>query len=117
MKHIISTASLGILNGSHMIFADFADGGEMWTGRGPRERRHHVTFADQFTATPIVTVTISMWDMSQETAFRADISAENVRGDGFDMVFRTWSDTRVARIRADWTALGPMRSDDEWDVE
>ncbi|WP_338323027.1 H-type lectin domain-containing protein [Falsirhodobacter deserti] len=99
------------------MFADFADGGEMWTGQGPRERRHHVSFSGPFLKAPVVTVSISMWDMAQETAFRADISAENVDRDGFDLVFRTWSDSRVARIRADWTAMGSVRSDDEWAVE
>ncbi|MDB6453807.1 H-type lectin domain-containing protein [Falsirhodobacter sp. 20TX0035] len=117
MKQIISTASLGILRGSQMMFTDFADGGEMWTSTGPRERRRPILFSDRFTNLPVVTVTVSMWDMAQETAFRADLSAENVRVDGFDLVFRTWSDTRIARIRADWVALGPMRDDDQWDVE
>lgn len=117
MKQIISTASLGILRGSQMMFADFADGGAMWTGTGPRERRQRVTFSDRFMTDPCVTVSISMWDMAQDTAFRADITAENVGAEGFDLVFRTWADSRVARIRADWLALGPMRAEDEWEVE
>jgi hypothetical protein len=33
------------------------------------------------------------------------------------MVFRTWGDTRVARVRADWMAIGEQRSDEDWDVE
>lgn len=117
MKQIISTASLGILQGSHMMFADFTTGGDMWTGSGQRERRHRVTFSDSFMTEPSVMVSISLWDMAQETAVRADIAAENVGIDGFDLVFRTWSDSRVARIRADWLALGPMRAEDEWEVE
>jgi len=117
MTHIITTGSLGIMSGSHMMFSEFSNGGEMWTGKGQRERRHRVTFDQTFTSPPIVTATISMWDMAQETAFRADLQAENVDVTGFDLVFRTWSDSRVARIRADWTALGPMRSDDEWDID
>ena len=35
----------------------------------------------------------------------------------FQLVFRTWGDTRVARIRADWTAIGPVRDADDWDVD
>ena len=36
--------------------------------------------------------------------------------DGFALVFRTWGDTRVARVRATWMAIGPVRDDDTWDV-
>ncbi len=35
---------------------------------------------------------------------------------GSEIVFRTWSDTRIARIRADWMAIGSTRGEDEWDV-
>ena len=33
------------------------------------------------------------------------------------MVFRTWGDTRVARIRADWTAIGAIIDEDNWVLE
>jgi hypothetical protein len=32
-------------------------------------------------------------------------------------VFRTWGDSRVARICADWMALGSVRGEDDWDVD
>ncbi|WP_370553311.1 H-type lectin domain-containing protein [Falsirhodobacter sp. alg1] len=89
----------------------------MWTGNGPRERRHAIVFDDQFREPPSMMVSISMWDMGPDTPARGDIMAENVTKRGFDLVFRTWSDTRVARIRADWTAIGAVVSDDDWDVE
>lgn len=112
----IPTGSIGILQGSRVLFSDFADGGQMWTGQGPRESRHAVTFPEAFADVPCVTVGMSMWDMDQKTNSRADISAENITVSGFQLVFRTWGDTRVARIRADWTALGAVRSEDDWDV-
>ena len=34
----------------------------------------------------------------------------------FDIVFRTWGDTRVARVRVAWIALGAVANDDGWDV-
>ncbi len=116
MKNI-TTANLGICQGSKVMFADFAHGGEMWTGNGPRESRHTVQFDAPFAEAPTVMVGIAMWDMDQTTAVRADIAAEKVSRKGFDLVFRTWADTRVARIRADWTALGPVRTEDDWDVD
>lgn len=89
----------------------------MWSGTGPRESRHAVTFGEPFTAIPSVRVGITMWDLDQKTNQRADISAENVSETGFDIVFRTWADTRVARIRADWMAIGPLADPDVWKIE
>ncbi len=113
----VSTGTLGILQGSRMLFSDFADGGPMWTGEGPREVRQAVAFDTPFTAAPAVIVALSLLDLDRRTNARLDLSAENVTPAGFDIVLRTWGDTRIARIRADWTALGPVRGEDEWDVE
>lgn len=116
MKRITS-GKLGILQGSRVLFSDFADGGVMWTGQGDRESRHLITFGEPFSANPTVMVGISMWDIDHKHTLRADIAAEKVTRAGFQLVFRTWGDTRVARIRADWTALGALKDDDDWDVE
>jgi len=113
----MSSSSVGIQQGSRVLFSDFADGGAMWTGSGPRESRHAVRFAESFGAAPAVTVGISMWDMDQKTNLRADIQAEQVTEAGFHLVFKTWGDTRVARIRADWLAIGPVRDEDLWNVD
>ena len=32
------------------------------------------------------------------------------------MVFRTWGDTRVARMRIAWIAIGALSDEDDWDV-
>ena len=78
--------------------------------------RQQQNFKDAFLAPPVVTVGISMWDMDHKTNSRVDILAENVTATGFEIVFRTWGDTRVARVRADWMALGSVKDDDNWDV-
>ncbi len=88
----------------------------MWTGSGPREVRHVQTFSEPFQSPPVVTVGISMWDIDRKTNSRVDISADNITATGFEIVFRTWADTRIARIRADWMAIGQVRDDDDWDV-
>ena len=106
----------GIEQGSRILFSDFVDDGAMWTGTGPREARQHQSFKEAFVAPPLVTVGISMWDMDHKANSRVDISAENVTVKGFDIVFRTWADTRIARIRADWLAIGKARDEDDWDV-
>ncbi len=107
---------IGIEQGSKILFSDYAHDGAMWTGSGPREVRQEQEFTESFVEPPMVTVGVSMWDIAHQTNSRVDISAENVTTTGFELVFRTWADTRIARIRADWTAIGPARGEDDWDV-
>jgi hypothetical protein len=107
---------VGIAQGSEMLFSDFAHGGPMWTGSGPREVRRPVTFAAPFATPPAVIAAISLFDLDRETNLRADLMTTGVTETGFTLVFRTWGDTRVARIRADWTAIGPLPDDEMWDV-
>ncbi|WP_395006558.1 H-type lectin domain-containing protein [Cypionkella sp.] len=116
MKRIVSS-SIGILQGSRLLFSDFADGGAMWTGKGERESRHMITFREAFMSTPAVQVSISMWDIDHRHTARADITAENITPAGFQLVFRTWDDTRIARVRGDWMAIGAVKNDDLWEVD
>jgi hypothetical protein len=108
---------IGVDRGSIMMFSDFEDGGAMWTGQGPRELRRVVEFPTPYSGTPVVHVSLSMWDIDQKHNMRVDISAEVVNPEGFVMVFRTWGDTRVARVRADWLAIGEQKSDEDWQVD
>jgi len=107
---------IGAEQGSVILFSDFEDNGPMWTGEGPREARHAVAFSEAFRAPPMVHVGISMWDTGGDTNQRADLRAEKVTEKGFELVFRTWGDSRVARIRADWMALGEIASGDDWQL-
>lgn len=116
MMKRIASGSVGIQQGSRVLFSDFADGGVMWTGQGDRESRHVIKFTDPFAAAPSVMASIGMWDTDHKHNARADISAENITFSGFHLVFRTWGDTRLARVRADWIAIGQARDDDDWDV-
>ena len=108
--------SIGLDRGSVMMFSDFEDGGKMWTGQGPRESRRRVAFSEPFIDEPVVMVSISMWDLDQKTNVRADIPAEKVSTTGFELVFRTWGDTRVARARIRWMAIGPVHHEDDWEL-
>lgn len=107
---------LGVQQGTLVLFSDFADDGPMWAGSGPREVRRHHSFDPPFQSPPVVMVGVSMWDMDHKTNMRADLTADNVTAKGFDLVFRTWGDSRVARIRADWTALGSVADDEVWEI-
>ena len=107
---------IAVDQGELVLFSDFEDEGEMWTGRGPRERRRRVRFREVYRAPPVVQVSLSMWDIDSATPARMDIKAETVMADGFDVVFRTWGDTRVARVRAQWMAIGEAKHEDDWEV-
>lgn len=115
MRKILSHM-MGVEQGSKVLFSDFEDGGPMWSETGPRECVVPVRFKDVFREAPVVQVALAMWDMDQKTNARADISAENISPSGFDIVFRTWGDTRVARVRASWTAFGELPYGEEWDL-
>lgn len=114
---VIGSGWLGIDRGSVVMFSDFLDGGPMWSGSGPREVRRPVRFARRFAAPPAVVVGITMWDIDHRSNQRADLVAEAVTGQDFELVFRTWGDTSVARIRADWAAFGPLPDPEDWALD
>ncbi|QYX57705.1 H-type lectin domain-containing protein [Roseovarius sp. SCSIO 43702] len=107
---------IGIDQGELVLFSDYESNGEMWTGAGERTRRHSVRFAERYKAPPAVHVALSMWDIDANTNARMEISAENVTERGFDCVFRTWSDTHIARARMRWMSIGELVHEDEWDL-
>ncbi|MGB1235186.1 MAG: H-type lectin domain-containing protein [Planktomarina sp.] len=107
---------VGIDQGDIILFSDFEDGGPMWVDQGPREVRKSVEFSERYQSIPNVTVAISMWDLDQKSNTRADISAESITRAGFELVFRTWSDTRIARMRASWQSIGEVEDDEAWQL-
>ncbi|MDF0601500.1 H-type lectin domain-containing protein [Psychromarinibacter sp. C21-152] len=107
---------IGVDQGSVLMFSDFENGGRMWSGDGARQRRKKVKFAESYRAPPAVHVSIAMWDTDGNTNQRADIAAEKITETGFELVFRTWGDSRVARVRADWMAVGELRHADDWEL-
>lgn len=111
-----SSYTVGVDQGSLELFSDFQDGGDMWTGMGPRKVSWAIKFSEAFAAQPLVHVSLNMWDMGSDSNARADIRAENVTETGFDLVFRTWSDTRVAWVSASWLAIGGVPHPEYWDI-
>lgn len=109
--------TVGVDSDDIILFSDYEDGGEMWTGRGQRERRRRIRFSEKFKSAPTVQLSPSLWDLDATTIMRADFAAEAVTPSGFDLVFRTWGDTRIARMRIAWMAIGELSEIDDWDVE
>ena len=107
---------IGIDQGDDEVFSEFAAGGSMWTGEGNRERRKRVKFSEPFRVPPAVHAGLSLWDVDQRANVRAELVAEKITKTGFDLVLRTWSATRIARVRMNWLAIGEIASEDDWDV-
>jgi len=88
----------------------------MWTGTGARERRQTVQFKEPFRAAPVVHTSISLWDVDTKSPVRVEVTAESIARAGFEIVFRTWLDTRLARIRVAWMAIGEVSHEDDWEI-
>ena len=112
----IYNSAIGIEQGEDVLFSEYEDGGDMWTGSGTRERRHLVTFSEPFKSAPAVHISLSLWDMDSATNARADVAAEKITDKGFEVVFRTWADTRVARARIRWMAIGEVHHEEAWQL-
>lgn len=107
---------VGIDQGDVVLFSDFEDGGDMWTGTGERERRRAVGFGEAFYKPPMVHTSVSLWDVDTKSPVRIEVTAQNVTALGFDIVFRTWLDTRIARLRVAWLAIGEVANEDDWSI-
>lgn len=112
----IDAGMVGIAQGEEVLFSDFENDGPMWSGNGPREVRFPVSFAEGFSADPAVTVSVSMFDASSDMNMRFDVQAEGVTPIGFDIVFRTWADSKIARVRVSWQAIGSVATEEVWDI-
>lgn len=108
---------IGVEDGTVILFSHFEDGGPMWSGKGPRMVSRAVRFSEPFRAPPTVFVSVGMWDIDQQSNQRGDLTADGITSDGFNIVFRTWGDTQVARIRASWMAMGELAHADDWDID
>lgn len=76
------------------------------TGSDEREWRQPVVFAKTFDATPTVTVGITALDIDQSANSRVIAEAQNITEKGFDLVYKTWSNTVLYGVRSSWLAFG-----------
>ncbi|MFN3525340.1 MAG: H-type lectin domain-containing protein [Paracoccus sp. (in: a-proteobacteria)] len=109
-----SSSEIGISQGVVQLVSDFDTNGPLWTGEGDRSVRQQVVFPERFLSSPAVHVSASMWDLDTSVNQRGDLSVENITPVGFEVVFKTWGDSRIARMRVQWTAIGPLPDDDDF---
>lgn len=107
---------VGVDQGELLLFSDFEDDGEMWTGSGERERLVSVAFSQPFTKPPSVHCSMSLLDLATGPSIRADVTSQDITENGFNVLFRTWGDSRVARIRVAWMAIGELPDSEAWEL-
>jgi len=116
MKKLHSSIT-GIDRGSVQLFSHFENNGEMWSGSGERQETVFVAFSEPFKSAPTVFITLEMVDVNKQHNYRIATSVEEITETGFNAVFKTWADTRVARAVAGWMAIGEVKGDDDWDID
>lgn len=107
---------IGVCRGDLILVSDFDTQGPFWTDEGAREIRSRITFAERFLTPPVVHVTPDMWDLDSSRNLRGDLSVDNVTASGFDILFKTWGDTRVARMRVAWMAIGALPDEQDFQL-
>ena len=107
---------VGVVQGEVILFSDFDRDGDMWVGEGPRKSTQIITFSEPYARVPAVSCWISMQDISNETFTRTDVLADRITPKEFRIVFRTWGDTKIARIRVSWLAIGELAGEDDWEI-
>lgn len=112
----LQNSLIGVAQGDVVQFNHFETGGPMWTGSGEREVRKDIRFDEPFRTPPVVQVFLTMWDMDNGAFGRADVTSEGVNREGFVAVFSTWGDTRIARARVGWIAMGELVHEDDWQL-
>lgn len=83
----------------------------MWTGSGAREIKTHITYDRYWSATPFVIVNLVALDASKSHNLRYEVFVDSATVLGFEIVFRTWSDTMIASASVQWTAIGLSAED------
>jgi hypothetical protein len=53
-------------------------------------------------------VSVRGLDADQQWNLRFDVFPNNVSRTGFDLVFRSWADTKIWALVANWLAFGPL---------
>lgn len=100
-------------SGELLMFDHVHNDGDMWTGKGEREVRRQIRFQAEFTDPPRVMLSVQMIDGDAGSNLRLDLRSLDIDTNGFTSVAKTWSDTKVGRLRVTWIALGQGFVDEE----
>lgn len=91
-------------------YGDYTGGTSGWNlhlGNGVRNFDRLITFQTPLTGSPLVQVNLGVLDADAQPNLRVDVSAINVSNIGFTLRIRTWADTKLYAVRANWLAVTP----------
>ena len=91
---LVGTFSIDINN---VEFKQFTD------GTGVRVYRKYIKFDPDLTGTVDVVAALRHIDLAGG-GLRIVVNTENIDREGFDLVFQTWADTKIAGVGCSWTA-------------
>lgn len=107
---IVQAGHLPVLGWGDPAWTLASDGGkDMPSYPKTREFRTRVDFPYDFPATPKVIVALSYLDASpggSQKNLRIWAEAEKVNARGFELVLRTWDESKVMGVRVEWVAVG-----------
>ena len=115
MQKLYSSVT-GIAQGTELLFSDHENDGPMWAGEGPREVVLKVDYGGRFKERPAVFVSLAMIDGAHWTNQRIELKAQAISRSSFEIHFKTWADTKIARAAASWMAIGDAAGEGDWDV-
>ena len=100
--------SLQILSGDEEIFDHVSEPGPMWDEDGNRNIKVRVEFSNRFASAPVVNAGFSLLDVSKDNNLRVWLRLLNIDASGFDALVLSWDDTRLAKVRVAWIAIGEV---------
>lgn len=75
-------------------------------GSGERIFSRAVAFESKFANAPKVVIGLSGLDVGANKNQRVTVAAKNITDSGFDVEYRTWSDTILHGVVVNWLAYG-----------
>ncbi len=101
-------------SGQITMFEDFENEGPMWSGDGERRAKKFVEFRRPFISRPIIHLAVNLMDVRTDSMIRYELDSEQVTNESFDLIFKTWGDSKFARVRVAWMAIGTSIRDEFW---
>ena len=90
-------------------FIRFPNGGHyMNTGEGERTYEERIYFEEKYEKIPHVIASISGLDESNDISptVRIELKVENIDTAGFNLIIRTWNDSKLFNVKVSWTVFG-----------
>lgn len=95
-----------IITATGELFNHVDNNEPMWSGDGDRSVDVQISFAAPFQKPPHVTAGLTGIDSSSGQNLRFNLIARDITKEGFVLSFVSWSDTKIARASASWSAIG-----------